>query len=121
MWWQVAMETNRQIGLPAPRPKGGVSEGKLEFAAVFAQKKREVLASDQAKMGRKMFADGGKRVPEPAGPGGEFLGPGVGRGEEEKAAGEDQWRKHFLQKFFWILDPVKEVGGQDQVESTKRR
>ena len=42
------------------------------------------------KVRREEFADGGERVMEPAGLGGEFLGPGVRRGEEEKAAREDQ-------------------------------
>ena len=73
-----------------PEPEGGVGEGELEFAAVFAEEEREVLAPEQAEVRGKQFADGGIRVPEPAGLGGELLGPGVGRGEEEKAAGEDQ-------------------------------
>ena len=74
----------------APEPEGGVGEGELKFAAVFAEEKGEVPASDEAEVRREEFADGGERVMEPAGLGGEFLGPGVRRGEEEKAAREDQ-------------------------------
>ena len=68
-------------------PDRGVGESELKFAAVFAKKERQVLATEQTEVRGKEFADGRERVPEPAGPGSEFLGPSVGRGEEQKASG----------------------------------
>ena len=102
-------------------PEGGIGKGELEFAAVFPKEERQVLPAQETEVGRKDFTHGGKRVLEPSVSGGEFLGPGVGRGEKKKASGANESRQDLPEKFFRVFHPIKQVGCEDQVKSSKFR
>jgi len=88
---------------------------------VFPEQEGKVLPADQPKGGGKEFPDRGKRLSGPAGSRGEFLGPGVGGGEQEETAGTNQIGQDFEEKLFGIFDPIDEVGGENEVESSQPR
>ena len=102
-----------------PTPENGVGKGELEFAAVFPQEERKVLPANQTEGGGKKLSDRGEGIFQPAGAGGEFRGPGVGGGEQEQTAGAHQTGQDFQKKLLRIFDPVKEVGGENEVKSSK--
>jgi len=88
----------------------------LKFAAVFAKQEREVLAANQPEVRAKEFLDGGKGVFQPPGSGSKFIGPGVGGCEQQKTARPDSSGQNPLQEFFWILHPVEEVRGENEIK-----
>lgn len=88
---------------------------------MFPQEKGNVLAAKETEMGGENFPNGGKAFLEPTGARGEFLRPGVRRGEEEKSARPNQSREDLLEKLFWILDPIDQIRGQHEIELSQRR
>ena len=53
------------------------------------------------------------------GAGSEFRRPGVWGGEKQKTAGTNQAGQDFEEKPFGIFDPIKKVGGKNEIESSK--
>jgi hypothetical protein len=73
-------------------PEGGVCEGVLKLAAMFAKKKKEILPMEKTEVGTKTSLDCWKRVGKPFRLRSEIGGPSVWGGEKECSAGSHELR-----------------------------
>lgn len=88
---------------------------------MLSKQEGNVPATDQAEVGRESFPEGRERVRQPARPGGELFGPGVGGSEKQKTSRPNQPGENLLQKFFWISHPIQQVGAENKIERSERR
>jgi hypothetical protein len=92
-------------------PDGGIRKGELKLAAMFAKKKREILAMKKTKRGTKCHANRRKGIVQPPGTRGELRGPSVGGGEEDNPAWFDEAWQNLFKKSFGFGKTVDQVGG----------